>query len=158
MKAIFDQPTLDKIGVIADRICDEIRVKMHNEGINASGNLSNSLEWQIGNESDGSHLRILAAPYFEYSEKGRTAGKVPYNFMDILKTWISRKGLSVNPKRDAQFAFLIMRKIKNYGSKRYRNPSERVDLVGDALNKELPEINEILGTRMVLYINDNLFN
>lgn len=152
---ILDSNTKTNIANWLDRVIGQIRVEMHNNKINASNSLSNSLEGII---TDDNHLQILANPYFLYSEKGRTAGKVPRNFMDILKTWIKNKGLSVNPRRDAQFAFLTMRKIKLYGSKRHRNPSERVDLLGNVLNKELPELNNILQNRVVLYINDDLFN
>lgn len=152
---IIDTQTKTNIENWLDRVVGQIRVEMHNKKINASGNLSQSLEGRV---TDDNHVQILADNYFLYSERGRTAGKVPFNFMDILKTWISRKGLSVSPKKDSQFAFFIMRKIKRYGSNRYRNPSERVDLVGDVLNKELQNLNDIIGNRVVLYINDNLFN
>lgn len=152
---IIDTQTKTNIENWIDRVIGQIRVEIHNNKINASGSLSQSLEGVI---TDDNHIQILANPYFLYSEKGRTAGKVPYDFMDILKTWIKNKGLSVNPKRDAQFAFLTMRKIKLYGSKRYRNPSERVDLLGNVLNKELPQLNDIISNRVVLYINDTLFN
>ena len=151
---IIDTQTRTNIENWLDRVIGQVRVEMHNNKINASGSLSQSLEGRI---TDDNHVQILANNYFLYSERGRTAGKVPYNFMDILKTWISKKGLSVSPKKDTQFAFLTMRKIKRYGSKRYRNPSERVDLVGDVLNKELSELNNIIQNRVVLYINDNLF-
>ena len=151
---IIDTQTKTNIENWLDRVIGQIRVEMHNNKINASGSLSQSLEGII---TDDNHIQILANPYFLYSEKGRTSGKVPFNFMDILKTWIKNKGLSVNPKKDAQFAFLTMRKIKFYGSKRYRNPSERVDLLGNVLNKELPQLNDIISNRVVLYINDSLF-
>lgn len=151
---IIDTQTKTNIANWLDRVIGQVRVEMHNNKINASGSLSQSLEGVI---TDDNHIQILANPYFLYSEKGRTAGKVPYNFMSILKTWIKNKGLSVNPKKDAQFAFLTMRKIKFYGSKRHRNPSERVDLLGNVLNKELPRLNDIISNRVVLYINDNLF-
>ena len=151
---IIDTQTKTNIENWLDRVIGQIRVEMHNNKINASGSLSQSLEGRI---TDDNHVQILANNYFLYSEKGRTAGKVPFNFMDILKTWIKNKGLSVNPKRDAQFAFLKKQKIKLYGSKRYRNPSERVDLLGNVLNKELPELNDIISNRVVLYVNDNLF-
>ena len=61
---------------------------MHNKNVDASGNLSSSLEYVIENEDDGTHIKVLANNYFIYAEGGRTAGKVPYNFTDILKQWI----------------------------------------------------------------------
>jgi hypothetical protein len=152
---IIDTQTKTNIANWLDRVIGQIRTEMHNNKINASLNLSNSLEGII---TDDNHIQILANPYFLYAEKGRTAGKVPQNFADILEKWIDNKGLTPIHGTKRQFAWAIAMKIKHYGSKRYRNPSERVDLLGDVLNKELPELNEIISNRVVIYLNDNLFN
>ena len=48
-------------------------------------------------------------------------------------------------------------KIKKYGSSKYRNPSQRQDVVGAPLSELLPELNNIISNRVVLYINDSLF-
>lgn len=136
-----------------DRVAGRIRVEMHNQGINASGNLSESVEGVV---TDG-EVMILAAPYFIYAEKGRDKGGGPYDFSNILKKWISDKGLSVNDRDDSRFAYFIARKIKAYGSARFRDANKRVDLVGDVIDKELPELNDIIENRLVLYVNDSLF-
>ena len=158
MKFITDSHTLGKIEDWAEELIDRIRVEMHNAGLDASGNLSSSLEYVIENENDGTtHIKVLAANYFIYAEGGRKSGKVPYNFVEILKEWISNKGLSVNQKEDARFAFLIARKIRQYGSKRYRE-NKPADVLSKPMSEMKPKLNEILENSIIFYINDELFH
>jgi len=157
MKFVTDRQTLGKIEDWADELVQRIKVEMHNKGLDASGNLSSSLEYVIENEDDGTHIKVLANNYFIYAEGGRTAGKTPYNFVDILKQWIEDKGLSVNPKQDSKFAFLIARKIRQYGSKRYRE-NKPADVLSKPMSEMTPRLSELLENRLVLYINDELFH
>lgn len=152
---IIDNQTKTNIKAWIDRVIGQIRTEMHNAGVNASGQLSSSLEGVVGDDS----VKILAAPYFLYAEKGRDAGRIPRNFVDIIDRWISDKGLVIPAKYKSQkqFASAIAYKIKRYGSLRYREPDKRVDLLGEVLDKELPELNKIIENRVILYVNDNLF-
>ena len=72
---IIDANTLNQIEGWADKLIKRIQVEMQNQGLNASGNLSNSLEYAIADN----HIRVLANPYMLYEEKGRDKGKIPYN-------------------------------------------------------------------------------
>lgn len=151
----LDEYLADKVEEWADRVVGELRVELHNQGIDSSGNLSASLEYEV----DGDHVKILADDYFEYAEVGRRAGKVPYKFTDILEKWVKDKGV-IRPasfRSDRAFASAIAYKIKNYGSSRYRGDRPKVDLVGPVLDKELPVLNDIVGNVVTFYINDNLF-
>lgn len=157
-KFVFlDTDTKKDIENWIDRVIGQIRVEMHNTGINASGNLSKSLEGRVVNEDE---IEIIADNYFLYAEKGRDKGKIPTNFADILQKWLNDKGIQTpsNFKNQRSFAFAIANKIRFYGSDRYRNPSKRVNLLGDVISRELPNLNDIIGNRVVLYVNDNLFN
>lgn len=153
---IIDSNTLTKVEDWANLLVQRIQIEMNNQGINASGRLSNSLEYTI----EDNHIKVLADNYFLYAEKGRERGKVPYNFTAILEKWISDKGLAVPAKfrNTNQFAWAINTKIRKYGSDKYRNPSKRQNVVGAPLNELLPKLNEILTNRIVFYINDNLFD
>ena len=153
---IIDNQTLTKVEGWANLLVQRIKIEMNNQGINASGRLSNSLEYVI----EDNHVKVLADNYFLYAEKGRDKGKIPHNFSTILENWISDKGLAVPSKfqNANQFAWAIAMKIKKYGSSKYRNPSQRQDVVGAPLNELLPELNNILQNRIVFYINDSLFN
>lgn len=152
---IIDADTLNKIEGWADKLVKRIQVEMQNQGLNASGNLSNSLEYSVADN----HIRVLANPYMLYAEKGRDKGKIPYNFSTILETWIADKHLTVPAqyKTPNQFAWAIAMKIKKYGSDKYRNPSKRQDVLEKPMSELLPDLNDILQNRVVLYINDNLF-
>ena len=158
IKLITDSRTLSDLNNWADTLVKRIQVDMQNNELNASGNLSNSLEYVITDESDGTHIKVMADPYFLYAEKGRKSGKVPYNFISILEEWIADKGVFVPSKfRTAkQFAGAIYYNIKTYGSKRWRTDNP-LDVVGDAVSEMLPKLNGILETSVVGYINDNLF-
>lgn len=151
----FDDYLRTKVEGWAARVVEAIRVELHNQSIEASGNLSASLEY----EADGDHVRILADGYFPYAEVGRRAGKVPYRFTDILEKWVKDKGV-IRPasfRTDKAFASAIAYNIKHYGSSRYRGDRPKVDLVGPVLDKELPVLNQIVDNAVTFYINDALF-
>ncbi len=152
---IIDSDTLKDVEAWADKLVKRIQVEMQNQGLNASGNLSNSLEYSVADN----HIRVLANPYMLYAEKGRDKSKIPYNFSTILETWIADKHLTVPAqyKTPNQFAWAIAMKIKKYGSNKYRNPSERQDVLTAPMSELLPELNEIINNRVVMYVNDNLF-
>ncbi len=152
---IIDANTLNQIEGWADKLVKRIQVEMQNQGLNASGNLSNSLEYAISDNQ----IQVLANSYMLYAEKGRDKGKIPYNFSSILETWIADKHLTVPAqyKTPNQFAWAIAMKIKKYGSNKYRNPSERQDVLTAPMSELLPELNEIINNRVVMYVNDNLF-
>lgn len=156
MKATIDKYILDDIEHWLDTFVKEVQVELHNDEINASGSLSNSFSYKIETQSDGVHAIVEANSYLIYAEGGRKAGKTPANFIDILKQWIKDKGLSVSPKDDARFAFFIARKIRNFGSRRYRD-NDIDDVLGKVLSRERTKLNDILENRLVVYANDNLF-
>ena len=159
MRIGIDGIMLNEVGEWLDRFVKGIQVEMQNQGINASGNLSNSLEWRIEDTSDGIHASVLADNYFLYAEKGRDRGRIPYDFGRILADWTDAKGISVPSKFKDRLAFgwAIAGKIRNYGSKRHRD-RQPADVVGDVLDRERPKLNEILENRMTVYVNDSLFN
>lgn len=158
MKFIGDPNTLAALDAWGDTFVKRLQVEMQNQGINASGNLSNSLEYVITNEGDGTHISVLADPYFFYSEHGRRAGRIPYNFVDIIEEWIADKRLTVpqglTPRR---FASAIAYKIKYYGSRRYRQ-KDPADLVQPVMDEMYPKLGDILESRIMYYVNDSLFN
>ena len=158
MKFIGDPNTLAALDAWGDTFVKRLQVEMQNQGINASGNLSNSLEYVITNEGDGTHISVLADPYFFYAEHGRRAGRIPYNFVDIIEEWIADKHLTVpqglTPRR---FASAIAYKIKYYGSRRYRQ-KDPADLVQPVMDEMYPKLGDILESRIMYYVNDSLFN
>jgi hypothetical protein len=158
MKLITDPKTLSELNAWGDTFVKRLQVEMQNAGVNASGNLSNSIEYTVSNESDGTHISVLADPYFFYAEHGRRAGRIPMNFVSIIEEWLADKRVQIpsglSPRR---FASAIAYKIKRYGSLRYRNKAP-IDLVEPVMGDMYPKLGDILQSRVMYYVNDELFN
>ena len=157
MKFIGDKQTLAALNAWSDTFVKRLQVELQNQGINASGNLSNSIEYTIENGEDGTHITILADNYFFYSEHGRRAGKVPYLFADILAEWDKQIQLPNKFKDYKQFGWAIAQKIRHYGSRRYRQ-KDPADLVQPVMDEMYPKLGDILESRIMMYVNDNLFS
>lgn len=103
-----------------EKCVEEIRSNMASNNINASGRTSASL---MVERYDGG-VRIVArgqhAPLFTV-EKGRSAGKIPYGFHDIIRQWASDKGISFASDGELnRFAYFVSKNIKERG---YGRPS-----------------------------------
>ena len=148
--SVENQAALEEVG---KKLIEAIRQRMAEENINASGNLSDSLECRVSD----SGLQILADDYFQYAENGRPAGKIPYDFATILERWVEAKGVNVPAKfKDAhQFGWAIAMNIKKYGSLRHRTNTQ-VDLVDEPINSVMDEVTDILTKVFLQTINDNL--
>lgn len=120
-----------------------IRVNLEETGTNASGRTSESLEYTI---TDDNHIIITGRPYFRSVEEGRPAGKVPYNFTDIISQWIDDKGIAshfgiTNEKEKRSVAYLIGRKIKEEGTDLY-NKGGREDVYTNVIESMVGELQE----------------
>lgn len=80
-----------------------------------TGNLIRSLDFKIINDVNGLFLEILAAPYFQYVDKGRKPGKMPPS--GPIKKWVERRGIVIKGQSSAQTAFVIARSIGKKGIK-----------------------------------------
>lgn len=153
MKALIDSNSTI-LNNWCGKLIEDIRKSMNVNNINASGELSNSLEYTIKDNG----IKFYANDYFEYAEMGRRSGGVPYYFEEILNQWIKNKGIGVPSKfkTSLEFANAIKWKIKKYGSSKYRNPATRVDLLTEPLNDNMPDLDDIVANQIVFCINDNL--
>lgn len=137
--AFIDEERRKALEVIGQKLVDAIRRRLAEEEINASGRLSDSLEYVV--TADG--LQVLADDYFIYAERGREAGRIPKDFGVILSQWVDAKGISVPSqfKDSLQFGWAIANKIKTYGSlrKRTNNPVDLLDEPIDEITDELAE-------------------
>ena len=80
-----------------------------------TGNLIKSLDFKIIKGVDGLLLEILAAPYFQYVDKGRRPGKRPPT--GPIKKWVERRGIVIKGQNSAQTAFVLARSIGLKGIK-----------------------------------------
>ena len=74
-----------------ERVRQRIWQNIDTTGTKASGRTQESM-WIESTPTGG---RLWGRPYFQSVETGRPAGRVPFNFVAIIKQWIIAKGISV---------------------------------------------------------------
>lgn len=114
----------------AENTIADIRYQMASYGM-ADSNLSKSLNAEI----EGNEVKITAAGYWDYAQKGRPAGKVPYNFQDIIATWAVGRGIRTPDLM--KFANAVKWKTIKDGSSLYRNPEKQRDFDSEAIQENL---------------------
>lgn len=128
----------------AENTIADIRYQMASYGM-ADSNLAKSLNAEI----EGNEVKITAACYWDYAQKGRPAGKVPYNFQDIIATWAVGRGII--PPDLMKFANAVKWKTIKEGSSLYRHPEQQRDFIGDAIEVNIEQLKGQVG---VFIMND----
>jgi len=130
--------TVEKLG---EGIISSIKENMSSYNQEDS-NLAKSLRYEADEES----LKIYAADYWDYAQKGRPGGKIPRSFESILEDWIDRHKVSFDGDKRV-FARKVAWNIYHHGTRMWRNGETR-DFVKDAIEKNLKifekEISETL--------------
>jgi len=95
--------------------------------------------------------------YDEGRQPNRTAwgqgGGSSTDFSDSLLAWANAKGLTFKTPRDAQsWAFCVMRKISKEGTRRYRDPSQRQDVLATPIR----EMKEALAKKTAVYYAEQI--
>lgn len=103
---------LDKVG---KDLVAEISKQLINMDKVASGNLLNSLDYDVVEAIDGVTLELMAADYLDVVDKGRRPGKMPPT--KAIESWIRVKGINVGRKGIKSTAFAIATSIKHNGIK-----------------------------------------
>jgi hypothetical protein len=86
------------------------------EGKRATGDLIQSLDYQVIKEVDGLMLKILAAPYFKNVDEGRRPGAKPPP-VKAIQSWVNQKNIVFTNMSSKQTAFIIARSIGVKGIK-----------------------------------------
>lgn len=81
----------------------------------ATGNLINSLDYEVLETVNGLLLKIIADDYLKYVDQGRRPGKRPPQ-KAILK-WVQNKGIKIKKQTPSQTAFVLARSIGKKGIK-----------------------------------------
>ena len=135
-----DKDFQDAMNRIAARLLDKIRAEMWNKKLVDTGELLNSFESKI----EGNDILILSNAYLPYAEFGRGAGKVPYDFANIIAMWAARKGIHLNKGTYQDFGWAVTQKTKKYGSARYRGDRPKEDVLiqplVDIMNETIDEV------------------
>ena len=131
----------------------KVEQRMGDYGRNASGRSVGSLTVSV----NGAVGTLYGSSSFLVMEKGRAGGKVPMNFVGIIKQWIIDKGLSVTPipstRKNAKytpyerglnsFAGAVAYSIMKHGTKLHRDNGYN-DIFTTAVNEELKAMNDEL--------------
>lgn len=123
-------------------VVEDIQDNMTGYGLGDS-KLAQSLNYEV----DGNEVKVTAAGYFDFAEKGRGPGGVPRNFEDILRNWASRRAIKFDNEDRA------VRAIKwhtiLYGSNLYNHPENHRDFVQDAIDHNLEKLKNDLVVRIL---------
>ena len=132
---------VQNIAQILTQARDEIRANMQAKGINASGRTSAALQVvQCGGKIALIKAQGKNAP-FGTLQYGRSGGRVPAGFYEILKQWSRDKGLSFSSETErGTFAYFLARKIAREGTQRHRSP--RTDIYDEPLAKAVDGIRQ----------------
>lgn len=145
---------IDEVIECLDKIKERIAANIKSSGEWASGRTAESMI-VIQTDRGG---RLEGRPYFQSLEDGRPAGKVPYDFKQIIAKWIEDKGISVTSlpyKRDIEhkytpyerglntMAAAIAHTIATQGTKLYRDGG-RDDIYSNVITEEVEALKQKL--------------
>lgn len=116
-------------------VVEDIQDNMAGYGLGDS-KLAQSLNYEV----DGNEIKITAANYWQWAEKGRGPGGIPRNFYDILNNWASRRHIKFDNQDRAIKA--IAWKTAREGSYLYRHPEQQRDFIQDALDVNIEKLKE----------------
>jgi hypothetical protein len=153
---IIYNSVMDEIERVLIDVRDEIRAKMANEGVNASGRTSAGM--QVQRYENGVRLVLTGddvAPLATL-EVGRRGGKVPMGFTDIIEQWSRDKGLTFPRERDRRsFAYLTARKIARQGTQRHQQP---IDIYSEEVTRGVERLKDGIKAQITEYIHNSLIN
>lgn len=139
---------LEDIGLQAKKI---IQDNLATTGTNTTGATSSSIRVENKNYI----LEIWGRKAFQTVERGRRPGGVPKGFYYIIKKWAEDKKIMAKGKDLNRFAYFTAKKIKEEGSRLYRN-GRRKDIYTPAILFAKKEIKNIFGKFAQQIIFENI--
>lgn len=130
------------VSELGEGIVSSIKENMESYG-QGDSRLAHSLRFEADEES----LKIYAADYWDYAEKGRGPGGVPRNFEEILESWISRHSVKFDGD-ERVFIQKVKWSIVRYGTRLWRNGEVR-DFIGDAVEKNLEKFEKDISLSLI---------
>lgn len=113
-----------------ENVCADIRMQMAQYGLGDS-DLAKSVSYEV----NGNEVKITANSYYDYAEKGRGPGKVPYKFEDIVSAWAVGRG--IRPPDLMKFASAVKWRTIKDGSYLYRHPEKQREFDSEAIQENL---------------------
>lgn len=143
-------PALNELG---RQIVLSMQDTLQAKGINATGNLSRNIKYQVIGSGDDLQLQISFPEYGDYIDSGRggaSRGGPQQSWADKIIPWARAKGIS--PRQGISyktFAFLVARKINREGYKAKPWIDESISRV---LNQDL---DNIFGPAVIEFLNNS---
>jgi len=123
----------------------------------ATGDLINSINFEVLEVAGGVLLNILSNDYFDFVDKGRSPGKMPP--VSAIRPWVEAKGIKMTTSSGIlmssnQSAFVIARSIGEKGIKPL-NIKDKV--IQNILNNKKQYIELGVSLDITQYINEHIF-
>ena len=149
-----------------ERVRVRIWQNIDTTGTKASGRTQESMRI----ESTPTGGRLWGRPYFQSVETGRPAGRVPFNFVAIIKQWIIDKGLSVQQiayKTNRQHKYTVEERslnmaagaiahsIETTGTQLFKSGG-RHDIYSDVIAEEVAELRKQLAVSVAETLSQTL--
>lgn len=133
-----------------DKLKADVITRHEQSGQVASGKTKQSFE--VATQPFAGQL--MGASYVGVLERGRKPGKVPYDFVDILKRWASAKGISFSDEKQFnRWANGVKWKIIREGTKLYRSGTTQ-----DIFDTPIKEFDIRLTERISIYYQQKVTN
>lgn len=104
---------------LGEALVIEIKLQLTTDGKSATGDLINSIAYNLVTTSNGFEIQIMSKDYLKYVDQGRKPGKMPPS--DKLVPWVKARGIKFNDRgsvvTDESAAFVIARSIGEKGIK-----------------------------------------
>lgn len=147
---------LNKLGV---EIVAEVIDELTKNDSRATGDLVNSISYEVLETSDALMLNILSNDYFKYIDEGRRPGRKQPPTSAILP-WVEAKGITFRTNggkilSSESTAFLIARSI---GIKGIKPLHIKDKVISSILNTRLDYIKAGFKLDIQDYVNKNIFN
>ena len=128
---------------------EEILLYYDQQGLRASGNLAEELV--VDYDPQTGRILLTAPDYVDYLVDGRQPGPVP---IQVIRDWISNKGIQGGDITQEQLAWAIATKIKNEGIRvpNENNTGELLDPIEDFVSSN--KINDLAEELAQLYADD----
>jgi hypothetical protein len=103
----------EALNLLGSEFTAELTNQLMTAGKDASGNLINSLSFEVLEDVKGLLLDVKAAYYLKFVDEGRAPGKYPN--IGAIKEWVGQRGITMQNATEDQTAFVIARSIKENG-------------------------------------------
>ena len=149
-----------------ERVRVRIWQNIDTTGTKASGRTQESM-WIESTPTGG---RLWGRPYFQSVETGRPAGRVPFNFVAIIKQWIIDKGISVKQvayKTSRQHKYSVQERslnmaagaiahsIETTGTQLFKSGG-RHDIYSDVIAEEVAQLRKDLAVSVAETLSQTL--